>query len=702
MRIKIAFLSLLALANCKATVSDGDIDCAIDDDCQKNAVCILVPGKKGECKSPGSFGGGTATGGGGNSMAGGTPNTGGSTQFGGGSAVGGGIAIGGGTANNVVISEFAITPASLVANATNEATIAVKITDQNGAVVRGAIVSLSSNGAADSFSTAMGLTGIDGIFKSKMTSTKAAVKTVTARCRTKEQTQTVTFVAGPVSAGQSTISFSSSAPVVGDGGTQVIVTVNDAFSNPVVGEIVSLSSASVSDIFDSPMGTSDATGIHLSALTSNEAGPKTITATLDAGTILKSVTFEAGPFNLAKSTFDSNPLNLNADNLESATLTLFAKDEFGNALARRAVVLSVNQPGTTLIAPGILDASGVVSASLKASISGTKVVTAEVDSIAMSVSVNFERAWKLIDAGTLVPSARSHHSMAFDSARGKTVLFGGQSADGGLMNDMWEYDNTGWVKVNQTPVPTPRYGGAMVYDSIGSRLVLFGGLAPMSMGDTWISLDGGWTEVATGFVPKPINRSGHAMAFDSSRNVTVLYGGLFPAATNETWEFGTSWSLRSTSLSGVRIGHTMAFDSIRNLVVLFGGTTSPATNNRLSDTWELSGSMAWLKFMGAPSPSARDFSAMAFVPPLGKMVLFGGVENTSGSGGNGLRVGDMWFFSGTAWTAAPATLNKPSARSGHFMVYDSSRKVIVMFGGITGPTSNGIGTKTNETWEYGP
>src|SRR5690606_5722163 len=71
------------------------------------------------------------------------------------------------------------------------------------------------------------------------------------------------------------------------------------------------------------------------------------------------------------------------------------------------------------------------------------------------------------------PPARSDHAMAYDAARGVTVLFGGfdGAADSG---ETWEYDGTAWSLVSISG-PSARSGHAMVFDSARGVTVLFGG-----------------------------------------------------------------------------------------------------------------------------------------------------------------------------------------------------------------------------------
>jgi len=70
--------------------------------------------------------------------------------------------------------------------------------------------------------------------------------------------------------------------------------------------------------------------------------------------------------------------------------------------------------------------------------------------------------------------------MAYDSARGVTVLFGGDRDDG----KTWEWDGASWTERNITG-PSPRWEHAMVYDSARRVSVLFGGGLGPEKGDTW-------------------------------------------------------------------------------------------------------------------------------------------------------------------------------------------------------------------------
>jgi hypothetical protein len=150
--------------------------------------------------------------------------------------------------------------------------------------------------------------------------------------------------------------------------------------------------------------------------------------------------------------------------------------------------------------------------------------------------------------GNATPPARFAHAMVYDSARKRTVLFGG-TPDGslaGAFNDTWEWDGSTWTLVTPAGAsPLPRAWSAMVYDSSRHVSVLFGGLgADGALGDTWEWNGTSWTQATVNGTPEP--RYQHMMAFDSQRSVAVLVGGVgdlqWPAGT---WEWdGTSWQQR--------------------------------------------------------------------------------------------------------------------------------------------------------------
>lgn len=259
---------------------------------------------------------------------------------------------------------------------------------------------------------------------------------------------------------------------------------------------------------------------------------------------------------------------------------------------------------------------------------------------------------------------RSAHAMAFDSQRGRTVLFGGS-----ITSDTWEWDGSAWLFVGWGP--PPRQSPAMAFDSQRNRTVLYGGNGGGTQTWEW---DGSVWNLAATTGPGP--RTGHAMAYDSLRGRTVLFGG----GSGDTWEWdGVTWQQVATTGPAPRTLHAMAFDSFRNRTVLFGGWG----NTVFGDTWEWDG-LAWTQ-RATTGPAPRIYSCMAFDSLRGLSVLFGGSANPFAVP----LPGDTWEWDGSTW--AQAGTGGPAGRAQTAMVYDSQRLALFVFSGnsATGIASDG-------------
>ncbi len=288
--------------------------------------------------------------------------------------------------------------------------------------------------------------------------------------------------------------------------------------------------------------------------------------------------------------------------------------------------------------------------------------------------------WELVGSSwqrILLPNAPpglDRAALVYDSARGKLVLFGGNTGSG-TTNDTWEFDGTSWTQRFPATSPSDRNGHAMVYDAGRGKVVLFGGYS--NMDDTW-EYDGiNWVQRTSG--ASPPGGWNLAMAYDAARAVVVLFhdGG-------ETWEWdGNNWTQRTpvTSPPG-RAGAGMAYDAHRGVIVLFGG----GWGGSLDDTWEWDGNN-WTELLPATVPPGRYEFGLAYDAARQRIVLQGG----NGAGPDELQ--DQWEFDGVNWTRRFPPPS-PSERTEHAMAYDSARSKVVLFGGKTD------NTPTADTWEY--
>ena len=188
---------------------------------------------------------------------------------------------------------------------------------------------------------------------------------------------------------------------------------------------------------------------------------------------------------------------------------------------------------------------------------------------------------------------RDHHTMAYDEARGKTVLYGGAKLDRSAPTETWEWDGRKWTMI-ATPGPGTRHHFPMVYDSQRKQVVLFGGLSQdyKLHHDTWAWDGKTWQKLSDGGPPP---RYHHRMAFDSQSGVIVLFGGLGggqpPATFDDTWIWdGQHWTEIKTASPSKRSDNVMAYDPVRHRVVLFGGSYwDGKVTTHYDDTWEWDG-----------------------------------------------------------------------------------------------------------------
>jgi len=277
------------------------------------------------------------------------------------------------------------------------------------------------------------------------------------------------------------------------------------------------------------------------------------------------------------------------------------------------------------------------------------------------------------------PSPRSGLAMAYDQARGVTVLFGG-TGDSGLLDDTWEWDGHTWTPRGRGgDSPPAREGHAMAFDQASGKVLLFGGVdVETELDDTWLwdGYAGAWVQVAEG---DPGPRSHSAMACDTACQQLLLFGGTEDGVLfNDTWAWnGESWTRVNTpSAPPARRDHAMAYCPIDGTVVMFGGHDEYSP---LGDTWIWSGG-SWLE--GPSGPPARHLHAMAS-DALGGVVLFGGGTPNQGP------LDDCWHYDGEQWL--PGSTGPPG-RVALAMAFDSDRYATVLFGG-QGVRSLG------DTWE---
>lgn len=242
-----------------------------------------------------------------------------------------------------------------------------------------------------------------------------------------------------------------------------------------------------------------------------------------------------------------------------------------------------------------------------------------------------------------------------------------------------------WAQAQPTQLPFSRIYHAMAYDSDRQVTVMFGGRDVFinRHADTWEYDGKTWTEIKP--VVSPPARESHGLVYDSVRKVTVLYGGYL---LRDTWTWdGSVWTkikIPPAQKPTLRLGFEVAYDARRGRTVLFGGYD--ATKGLVNDLWEFDGAV-WTKMTSAtPSPEARGGHGLVYDSLRKVVVLFGGSGQTR-------ALGDTWEWDGVSWRQVTPATTAPTPRFVEKLVYDSHRRRTVMYGGYSFK-------QLNETWEY--
>ena len=324
--------------------------------------------------------------------------------------------------------------------------------------------------------------------------------------------------------------------------------------------------------------------------------------------------------------------------------------------------------------------------------------------------------------GSPSPPGRDFFMMAYDAGRARVVLFGGTATTSpyGGLNDTWEWDGATGAWTQRLPngdlgSPPARYDAAMAYDSTRGKVVLWGGYGGAGTNDTW-EWDGNagtWTHVtaATG----PLSDGEKRMAYDPLRQKMVLWGGSSWTTGQKVWEYDAtatvpSWADRTPLAGALPCGVEdtgLAYDVARARTVLFGGVGSCGANTYTNQVWDWTGNVfaapgTWTNrtASGASVPSGRKDHAMAYDANRRKVVLYGGATDGGVAGSSFTPLSDTWEMDPDTgnWTEVLVT-SAPGARTYSAMAYDATRKTVILFGGtkFTPPSSSNFDA---ETWEW--
>ena len=256
----------------------------------------------------------------------------------------------------------------------------------------------------------------------------------------------------------------------------------------------------------------------------------------------------------------------------------------------------------------------------------------------------------------IIIGGRSYHGAAYDAARNRLVVFGGNI--GAVQGDTWLFDGVNWSRSFPATSPSQRYAHRMVWDAARAEVMMFGGhRGDVRLNDTWVWNGTTWAQKTP--ANSPSAREHYAMAYDGARQNVVLYGGT--AGSGETWTWdGNDWTQQTPATSPpAHSNHALAYDAARQNVVLFGNQ---------GQTWLWNGT-DWARAFPASSPPAKNHLAMEYDPVRQLVILVSGSNHA-----------DTWAWNGNNWTQlSPA--NQPAGRHYHTLNWDAGLQRLVLVGG---------------------
>ncbi len=249
--------------------------------------------------------------------------------------------------------------------------------------------------------------------------------------------------------------------------------------------------------------------------------------------------------------------------------------------------------------------------------------------------------WERINAPG--PGNRRFHGLAFDESTGLTIAFGGvrDSADvqNIVLNDVWGWDGNNWHQLSRTcPVEEPE----AAFDPFGKRMLVYGHLPASGTYELWEFKDRRWKRIATD-CPDPAGP--YEIAYHLKRKSLFI-----PSALGDQlvlWEWRNSkWTKHDghaiSPKSRNRFGFT--YSKVEQRLYLFGGRSDQEPFMNDLWCWDERG---WIEIEAANTPLKR--AALNLESFDGKILLYGGTVETPLDKTRAGLSNEIWLYELNAW-----------------------------------------------------
>jgi hypothetical protein len=248
------------------------------------------------------------------------------------------------------------------------------------------------------------------------------------------------------------------------------------------------------------------------------------------------------------------------------------------------------------------------------------------------------------------PPGRTYTSMAYDDATQTIVLFGGQliGTAASPLTDTWTWDGNDWTQQNPSKTPPATVITSLAYDPLTQTVLGVLDDDPVAKTETWQWDGNTWSQLSPTTAPK-YGKQGAGMVFSTSVQVMVLFGTVYsivgPPAEGSTWTYSAgTWTAHPATGADPkpRMQPGMSAEQTGG-AILFGGQGSGYTV--YGETWTWNGK--WQKRSVVPAPARRSRPLMAYDSTCKLVLMYGGELQT---GSSLTEDYDSWAWSGQAWT----------------------------------------------------